>query len=202
MTLGMSTMNNGMRVEHVIKTVFEVFQRRGHEKYGVEHVTQMQHALHCAQLAIRDGASDELIVAALLHDIGHVLDDETFPGDLSDNLHDHHEERGWAFLNEFFPAVVADSVRLHVLAKRWLCTVDPSYAGLLSPTSYKSYLDQGGPMSDEECRAFLGHPHCKAAVLLRRWDDLGKDPHAKLPLLEELVPRMERVLAGHTRKSD
>lgn len=178
-----------------IVRIREAFIHRGAEKYGHEEVTQLQHALHCAQLAINEGAADPLVAAAFLHDIGHILVDEPLPSHLNEDLDDRHEERGWTFLSRAFPKVVADSVRLHVAAKRWLCTVDAGYAGQLSPTSLKSYWDQGGPMSDSERKDFESHPHHAEAVMLRRWDDLAKDPKAVLPTLEAILDRVASVLS-------
>jgi predicted HD phosphohydrolase len=42
-------------------------------------VDQLQHALQTATRAVRDGASEELIVAALCHDIGKVISVENHP---------------------------------------------------------------------------------------------------------------------------
>ena len=161
---------------------------------GDEEVTQLQHALHCARLAMDQGADNVLVVAAFLHDIGHILATDPMPSHLEQNLDDGHEERGWTFLSNAFPQVVADAVRLHVAAKRWLCTVEPSYISQLSPTSCKSYWDQGGPMSEEERVAFESHPHHVEAVTVRRWDDLAKDPQAVLPSLEAVLQRVEALL--------
>lgn len=191
---GYNDLKERIAMNPIVEKIVRVFEERGSEKYADEEVTQLQHALHCAKLAIDDGAEEGLVVAALLHDIGHILGKKALPGQLDQDLHDHHEEVGHAFLSQYFPAIVSDPVRLHVAAKRWLCTTDPSYAERLSPTSYKSFLDQGGIMSSEELEAFESHPNFRAAVIVRKWDDLGKDPHAILPTLAELVPRIESQL--------
>lgn len=179
----------------IVQKIQQIFQLRGDEKYAGEEVTQLQHALHCAKLALQDKAPVELVVAALLHDIGHILGPEALPASVDQDLHDLHEESGFAFLAEHFPAVIADPVRLHVAAKRWLCSTDPTYTEQLSPTSYKSFLDQGGPMSDRERLEFEAQPNFAAAVQVRRWDDQGKNPHETLPHLEDLIPLIEKTLA-------
>jgi len=182
-------------MDSILQKIVAIYNQRGNEKYADEEVTQLQHALHCAKLALNEQASPEMVVAAFLHDIGHILGHEALPAGVDEDLHDHHEETGFAFLSQYFPAVVADPVRLHVAAKRWLCTTDSEYARCLSPTSYKSYLDQGGPMSEEELRQFEAHPNFAAAVQVRRWDDQGKNPHEVLPSLQELMPLIEAQIA-------
>jgi len=183
------------RMKSVVDKIVAIYERRGNEKYADEEVTQLQHALHCAKLAMNEQAPAEMVVAAFLHDIGHILGHEALPGGVDEDLHDHHEETGYAFLSQYFPAVIADPVRLHVAAKRWLCTTDTTYADRLSPTSYKSFLDQGGPMSHEERIEFESHPNFAAVVRVRRWDDQGKNPHEVLPTMQELLPLIEAQAA-------
>lgn len=178
----------------IIETIEQTFADRGSDTYGAEAVTQLQHALQSAQLAREAGAPDTLVAAALLHDIGHILEADALPADCGGNLDDQHETRAHAWLLEHFGAAVADPVRLHVLAKRYLCTVDPGYAGKLSPTSHKSYLDQGGAMSEAELAAFRAEPHHEAALRLRVWDDRAKDPKRETPGIEAFRPHLEAAL--------
>ena len=161
-------------ITDTLLTISNTFGRRGNENYGIEEVTQLQHALQSAALAEAEAASARQISAALLHDIGHILYAEALPVSVQENLDDAHEHRAYEWIRERFGAAVADPVRLHVAAKRYLCTVDDTYAGQLSPTSYKSYMDQGGKMSASELAAFEAEPYFKAAVQLRRWDDQAK----------------------------
>lgn len=163
----------------IFNEIEQIFIARGNEKYSTEGVTQMQHATQCAQLAREAGSSSSLVVAALLHDIGHIMSEEQLPAGLDENLDDKHEERAYDWLLEHFGKAVADPVRLHVVAKRYLCTKNPAYEKKLSPTSYKSYLDQGGRMSEEEVKAFEAEPFYKEALALRAWDDLAKDTEAE-----------------------
>lgn len=179
----------------IVQQVIDVFQQRGMEMYGSEAVTQLQHAIHAALLAQNEGAESSLVVAALLHDIGHIMDEGPLPTHESQNYDDKHETRAYAWLLLNFGQAVAEPVRLHVAAKRYLCTVDPDYTRQLSPTSLKSYFDQGGPMSAEEKAAFERNPFYERAVRLRRWDDAAKDPNAALPPIDSFADRMREVIA-------
>ncbi len=178
----------------ITEKIIEIFDQRGNAQYGVEEVTQLQHALQCATLAEEENADIRLVVSALLHDIGHILSEEQIPDSVDDDLHDYHEEKGYHFLLDHFGARIADPVRLHVAAKRYLCTVEPDYLDKLSPTSRKSFFDQGGNMNEEELAAFEAEPHFTEAVQVRRWDDKGKDPEAKTKSIQEFAPQIEHCL--------
>ena len=178
----------------VVGQIFDAFKLKGSERYGAEEVTQLQHALQCGHLAIKANASERLIVAALLHDIGHILDDRDMPENCSENLNDQHEFRGHQFLVEQFGNSIADPVRLHVVAKRYLCTKNPDYEKKLSPTSLKSFHDQGGKMSPEEVRQFEDEPAFREAIQLRHWDDAAKDVSMVTPPLEDFATLIESSL--------
>lgn len=182
----------------VVQQIVELFRERGAELYGSEAVTQMQHAIQTAVLAQQEHAEPALVVAALLHDVGHILGHTPLPTDDSQNYDDHHENRAYAWLHEHFGKQVAEPVQLHVAAKRYLCSVDPSYCDKLSPTSLKSYFDQGGPMTTCEQVLFEQHEYYQQALRLRRWDDLAKDPHARMPSIESFVELLQEVRAAQT----
>lgn len=160
----------------VINRILHTFDIRGDLAYGSEAVTQRQHALQSATLAEIENAEPSLIAAALLHDVGHILDADELPQSDEQDLDDAHEKRAYEWLLHHYGPSVADPVRLHVAAKRYLCTIEPAYEAKLSPTSHKSYLDQGGPMDVVEKAAFESEPYFEQALRLRRWDDLAKDP--------------------------
>jgi [1-hydroxy-2-(trimethylamino)ethyl]phosphonate dioxygenase len=157
-----------------IDELFELYETLGDRSYG-ESITQNEHALQCAALARDDGASDDLIVAALFHDVGHLaLDAQGTPGfDLARD-DDDHEARGARILAPLFGPRVAQPVALHVTAKRWRCTRDPGYHDRLSSASQATLVAQGGLLSEEECQRFERHPGFYAALALRTWDDTGK----------------------------
>lgn len=185
-------------MQTVIQTIVSTFARRGDEKYADEGVTQLQHALQCADLAQDADAPATLIAAALLHDIGHIIGSDDLPPDCSVDLDDRHESVGFDFLNQHFGPEVAEPVRLHVAAKRFLCTTEPSYRQALSPTSLKSYFDQGGPMDEQELAQFRDHPFFVTAVQLRRWDDLAKFPEKHDLAITEFLPQLQQLLSSRT----
>ncbi len=148
-----------------------------------ESVTEVEHALQAADLAEKAGASEELIAAALLHDVGHLLLRDH--ADVGEDLTvDHrHEEAGADALESLFGPAVAEPVRLHVAAKRYLCAVEPAYHDRLSPASIRSLAVQGGPMGQDEVAAFERSPSAEQAVQLRRWDEAAKVEDRSVPSL-------------------
>jgi [1-hydroxy-2-(trimethylamino)ethyl]phosphonate dioxygenase len=170
----------------VLRHILTLFNERGHSEYGGEGVTQLEHALQCATLAKDSSSSDTLITASLLHDIGHILHD--LPEDAPDNgIDDYHENLAARFLEQHFPLSVSEPVRLHVAAKRYICTVEPDYFEKLSQPSIQSLEIQGGLMSDEEIRAFEQTPFHQEAIQLRRWDDMAKDPDWQTEPIEAFI---------------
>ena len=164
--------------------VFAIFGRRGSGAYFGEHVSMTEHALQAAYFAHRASARPPLILAALLHDIGHLV--EEVPDDLADWITDaRHEEIGAGWLARRFPAEVSDPVRLHVPAKRYLCATDPTYVAMLSQASVVTLKLQGGSMSPGELLQFETERYCKEALQVRRWDDQGKVAGLKTPGLAE-----------------
>ena len=180
-----------------IDDIARLLTEKGAVRYGSEPVNQLDHALQCAALAERADSSDTLITAALLHDIGHLIEDDE--GAAMRGLDMRHEELGARFLKSLFASDVTEPVRLHVDAKRYLCTTNARYASRLSPASVQSLNIQGGPYGTAQVEDFTKHPHSGAAVLLRVWDDLAKTPNAKTPPLSHFLDRAQRVLAGPGR---
>jgi len=180
----------------IVAFIADIFERRGAESYLGEPVTMSQHMLQGAVLAEREGASDELIAAALLHDIGHYTSEfgPYSPDDTEDN---HHDEAGAKVLEHFFPAVITECVRLHVAANRYLCATDATYYDKLSQASRHTLELQGGPMNEAEVAQFRRNPFYKEAVRVRLWDEGGKDPHMKTPPFRHYVPVLQRVVDSH-----
>ena len=177
--------------------IFHVLERRGAGRYGLSAVTQKQHALQSAQLAAKRGLGDALVIAALFHDLGHLLVGDDV--DLSEQgIDDRHEETSANALQTLFGRAVAEPVRLHVAAKRYLCAVNPAYHDKLSEDSRRSLLLQGGPMSAPEVAAFDKLEHRAAALALRMIDDEAKVvglPTADLDSYRPIVARLQGTRA-------
>lgn len=177
----------------IVERIADIFERRGAEAYLGEAVTMAEHMLQAATLAQAEGASDVLVAAALLHDIGHFTSEfgEYSPDDTMDKLHD---ASGARVLEEFFPAVVTDCVRLHVAAKRYLCATDRTYYDKLSDASKHSLSLQGGPMNEFEIADFRSHEFYREAVRVRMWDDAGKTADLQTLTFDEFRPVLQRVV--------
>ena len=166
-----------------VATLFDYMERRGQSFYD-ESVTQLEHACQCANQAQLHGGSTTQVASALLHDMGHfLLDEHNAENDFLEE-DQNHEEIGANYLEPFFPEVVTTPIRLHVPAKRYLCTTDASYYEGLSEASKRSFRLQGGVMSDEEQAAFERIPHYQDALQLRRWDDLAKVRGLETPAID------------------
>jgi [1-hydroxy-2-(trimethylamino)ethyl]phosphonate dioxygenase len=168
---------------NLVEEVFALFDRRGSGAYFGEAVSMTEHALQAAHFARAEGAPEWLQLAALLHDVGHLVVD--VPDDIADWVNDaRHEETGANWLAPRFGERLAAPVRLHVPAKRYLCATDSSYFAKLSPASVQTLSLQGGPMSAAEVTAFESRPFFSDAVRVRRWDDQGKVAGLATPPLE------------------
>jgi phosphonate degradation associated HDIG domain protein len=171
------------KVTTVADEVIAIFADKGRSAYFGEDVSQLEHALQAAYLARQERASDALIVAALLHDIGHLV--EEIPEDIGDlGIDAKHEERGYIWLAARFDKEVVEPAFLHVSAKRYLCATDATYMGNLSAASVQSLELQGGPMTSAEVKAFESNDYYREAVALRHWDDKAKIVNLETPSLE------------------
>ena len=156
-----------------IEFILELFASQGSREYMGEAVTMSQHMEQSAACAVADGAADSLVIAALLHDIGHFIGEHPIDA-LENGVDNLHESVGANYLRAHFPDSVSEPVRLHVAAKRYLCATDPEYFGQLSEASVNSLQVQGGPMNEAEVAEFETNPHWRDAVKLRLYDDDGK----------------------------
>lgn len=182
--------------ETIVAFLADIFERRGGEEYLGEPVTMAEHMLQGACLAEQQGEPEIIVVAALLHDIGHFTSEfGTFS--MNDTHDKHHEEAGAAVLERFFPRLVIDCVRYHVAAKRYICATDPSYFGQLSAASIHSLKLQGGPMSPEEVREFERNPNVEEIVRVRHLDDAGKVADMATPGFAHYAPMVQRVVDAH-----
>jgi gamma-butyrobetaine dioxygenase len=178
-------------VDHLLALLRDL----GSDRYGGEAVTQLAHALQCATFAQRDGASDSLIAAALLHDIGHLINPRD-EGAARRGIDAAHETVGARYLARWFGPAVTAPIAQHVAAKRYLCQAEDGYFEKLSEESVRSLKVQGGAFGAREAAAFLARPYAGEAVALRRWDELAKDPAMQTPDLEAFRPVLHRAWRG------
>ena len=192
MTESFETLHAG----NIVAFIGDIFQRRGADSYLGEAVTMSQHMLQAAALAEAEGASEELIAAALLHDIGHYTGE--FPAEeLMRGTDNHHDAAGAAVLERFFPPLVTECVRHHVAAKRYLCAVEPSYVDKLSEASVYTLNVQGGPMSAAEAAAFAQSPYLEAILATRYRDEGAKHAAVTPPPFAHYAPLLQRVVDRH-----
>ena len=168
-----------------------LFARRGAEQYSGEPVTQLEHALQTAHLAEQSEASDALVTAGLLHDLGHLLNHQGETPTLR-GIDDAHQYFALPFLRGLFPDAVLNAIKLHVDAKRYLCQANANYFARLSDDSTRSLVLQGGVFSAEQASAFLTQAGARDAVLLRQWDDLAKRAGLQTPSLAHFLGRAAR----------
>lgn len=187
------------------ESFIELYRLRGQMAYAGEQVTQLTHAWQCGQLALYAEASPQLQLACWLHDLGHLLNPANHTPTLTGH-NDEHERLGADLIETLWGPLVAEPVRLHVQAKRYLVKRNPNYLARLSDDSRRSLPLQGGAMVDAECASFESSPHHKPALLLRVWDEQAKQVGwfarstnaalAQLRLVMSLVPLLPARASG------
>ncbi|RMJ28305.1 HD domain-containing protein [Aspergillus sp. HF37] len=174
-------------------TLISALEQYGQGDYIGEPISQLEHCLQAAHQARNNDANPDLIIAALLHDVGQIIPvskTEDVRMDLSSSSSESpgtaaggggnvgrvgHESIGAAYLRGLgFSEEVCALVASHVPAKRFLSAIDNAYYDDLSSASKKSLAFQGGPFQGEELEAFMRHPLRDQMVALRRWDDAAK----------------------------
>ena len=168
-----------------------LFARHGAEQYSGEPVTQLEHALQTAHFAEQSEASDALVTASLLHDLGHLLNHQGETPTLR-GIDDTHQYFALPFLRGLFPGDVLDAIKLHVDAKRYLCHANAGYFARLSDDSKRSLALQGGVFDAAQAAAFLAQGGARDAVMLRQWDDLAKQAGLATPSLAHFLARAAR----------
>ena len=177
--------------EEFADLLFNFIREEGKTNYD-ESVTQLQHSLQTASLARTEDGRSHIVIASLLHDIGHLLIDENDSKNnfLKKDL--HHEIIASNFLKDFFSEEITETIRLHVVAKRYLCSIDNSYYESLSKASKNSFEVQGGALKKDEINELENNKYFKDSVRLRKWDDRGK---VSLKEVEELDTYKEMIVA-------
>ena len=186
--------------DNIVAFLGDIFARRGDEEYLGEPVTMAQHMLQGAALAEKAGLGDDIVVAALLHDIGHFTSEfgTYHPSDTKDR---HHEDAGAEVLAPFFPSLITDCVKYHVAAKRYLCATKPGYFARLSAASVHTLELQGGPMNAGEVAAFEANPNLKKIIQVRYLDEAGKDPDMATPDFWHFAPKIQAIVDAHQSSS-
>ncbi|MFI5909564.1 HD domain-containing protein [Dactylosporangium sp. NPDC051541] len=167
-----------------IDVIQALFESEGAQDYLGEPVTQAEHMLQTAALAVHVKAPAPLIAAALLHDVGHFQGVLT-GADLMEGRDNRHSDTGADWLAQWFGPAVCEPVRLHVAAKRYLCAIEPGYYDRLSDASKFTLGVQGGPMTSEQADRFAASEYAADAVTLRRWDEQAKVPGAAVAPFRE-----------------
>ena len=176
--------------------IANLFAQGGQDAYFGEPVTQLEHALQCAHLAEQAGADDQTIVAAFLHDIGHLLPPELAGGYMDGYGTVDHERLGADYLREQgFSEKIAQLIENHVNAKRYLVYKNPDYFARLSEASLRTLEFQGGPMKAGEALAFETNPYFKGILQLRTWDEQAKIPGLPTPAIEHYLDLCSQQLA-------
>jgi predicted HD phosphohydrolase len=172
--------------QHALDALTAIYDVRATGQYGLTLINQLAHAVQSGYHARAQGHPTSIVVAALLHDIGHMVHDlGDHPAALG--IDDQHENIGADWLKRYFGPDVTEPIRLHVAAKRYLCTVEADYFEKLSDDSIESLSLQGGRMTENEVSAFLREPYWEGSVALRRIDELAKDPNGPMPQFGEFA---------------
>jgi phosphonate degradation associated HDIG domain protein len=174
-----------MNKENAIRIADEImglYRTHGGEEYAGEKVSQLEHMVQAAQLARAQGYDDEIVLAAFLHDIGHIADGEDGNNTMDGFGIKNHEAIGAAYLSgKGFSFKISRLVGSHVEAKRYLTRRNPGYYDQLSEASRRTLEYQGGSMTDEEADLFEEDSLFREIILMRKWDEAAKIENQPLP---------------------
>lgn len=172
---------NNINATNIANEVIQLYEQFGGSEYAGEKVTQLEHMVQAARLAEQEGYEEEVILAAFLHDIGHICVSAQGEDAMDGWGIKDHEEVGADYLREKgFSKRLARLVASHVEAKRYLTWKDPLYYEQLSDASKKTLEYQGGPMLTDEALAFEAHPLFSLIIKMRHWDDVAKIEHLEV----------------------
>ncbi len=183
------------KVDKIINEVFDLYKKHGGDDYIGEPVSQLEHMSQSAQLAIKEGCDDEVVLAAFFHDIGHICVKQSASNSMDGYGIKRHEKVGAEYLRKKgFPERVAKLVEGHVQAKRYLTFKYPEYYNSLSEASKKTLEFQGGKMEKEEANAFESESTFETSILMRKWDELAKETDVPVIDLNEMQHLARKVL--------
>lgn len=176
-------LNSANDADAIVENILNVYRRRGDEQYHGEAVSQLEHAFQAAELARLDRPhAPDFILAAFLHDYGHLCAEPGTTGLMDQYGVVEHESLGALYLKACH--LSENIVRLvagHVQAKRYLVATDPAYSALLSEASRVTLARQGGPMTAGEAADFETDPLFERHLHLRRLDERAKVPGRPAP---------------------
>jgi phosphonate degradation associated HDIG domain protein len=169
------------QIERVVSEIFDLYDKHGAAEYAGEKVSQLEHMSQAAQLAMKEGYDDEVVLAAFLHDVGHLLPVH----DESESMDGYgmmdHEKVGAEYLRKVgFSDRLCKLIASHVNAKRYLTYKYPDYYNQLSDASKKTLEYQGGRMEEAEAMTFEADPLFDLYIKMRRWDEAAKVEHQEL----------------------
>jgi len=189
------------RATLITDEIMNYYRQHGGEEYAGEKVTQLEHMVQAAQLAEEQGFDEEVILAAFLHDIGHICEDGHGDNEMDGfGIKDHEQIGAEYLLQKGFSKKISRLVESHVEAKRYLTYKDPVYYNQLSDASKKTLEYQGGPMDKEEAEAFEKYPLFDLIIRMRKWDEQAKIEHKPLPDLNHYKQMILRHLSSQTNK--
>jgi len=198
------------QAEKITNEIMDLYAGYGGAEYAGEKVSQLEHMVQAAQLAEEQGYDEEVILAAFLHDIGHIVHvngtDSVRSAEAANGANEmdgfgivDHESLGAEFLRKKgFSKKIARLVESHVEAKRYLTVKDPAYYDQLSEASKKTLEYQGGPMTVEEAAAFEQYPLFALIVQMRKWDEQAKIQQKPLPDLDHYRQMILRHLTNNS----
>lgn len=183
----------------IAEEIIDLLLSNGGSEYIGEPVTKLEHMVQSAEIAADRGMGEDLILAALLHDIGHICVPTTDLNNMGGLGLQDHELLGASFLqSRGFSDQVVQSVALHVPAKRYLCYKHPEYLSLLSEASLETLALQGGPMAEWEAEVFEQNPYLNDIIAIRKIDEEAKIPNKALPKSFDVYKQM---MVRHLQKS-
>jgi len=184
--------------EMIAEEIIDLLLSKGGSEYIGEPLTKLEHMVQSAILAEQQQLGNEMIIAALLHDIGHICVDASAENDMDGFGIIDHEEAGADYLYERgFSERIIDAVANHVPAKRYLCYRYPDYNDALSTASKKTLEFQGGPMTADEALVFEELTYFKDIIALRRIDEMAKLENVPLP---ENLNKYKLLIIEHLEK--
>lgn len=165
-----------------IDELFNYYVKYGNYDYIGEPVSQVEHMVQAAMLAEKDGQSKDVILAALFHDIGHLLQLESKESETMGKYGiKNHEKIGANYLRDCgFKYPIPELVENHVKVKKYRTYKNPSYYNQLSEASKQTLKYQGGPMNSEEATRFELDPLFELSLKIRDYDDSAKMENIKI----------------------